>query len=177
MTGVQRCSSDLIAAFTHTHNERFGFTYENRTIILETIAIEATDERAGSFAEPEHPAAQTPPFPSPPRGEDALRSKAGEGEFTQTAPIFTGGKWHDATIAHRADLKPGYQLSGPALVIEPHQTIVVEPDWTLEVTARNHILLRRATARTSAHAIGTNKIVGTVGALSALLVYARQGQA
>ena len=131
--------SSLIAAFTSIHNERFGFTYENRTIILETIAVEATDQRAGNFAEAEHKA-------------------AGNTEFTsaQTAPIFTGGKWLDATIALRADLMPGHRLSGPALVIEPHQTIVIEPEWTLEVTVRDHILLRRATARTNAHAIGTN---------------------
>ncbi len=131
--------SSLVAAFTTTHNERFGFTYENRTIILETIAVEATDQRAGNFAEAEAPAIGTEPFTS-----------------AQTAPIFTGGQWLDATIALRADLKPGHRLNGPALVIEPHQTIVVEPEWSLEVTVRDHILLRRATARTNAHAIGTN---------------------
>ncbi len=129
----------LIATFTATHNERFGFTYENRTIILETIAVEATDERAGNFAEAELKAAEKTAFIS-----------------AKTAPIFTGGKWLDATIALRADLEPGHTLAGPALVIEPHQTIVIEPEWRLEVTARNHILLRRATARTNAHAIGTN---------------------
>ncbi len=131
--------SGLTAAFTAIHNERFGFTYEGRTIILETIAVEATDQRAGNFAEAEAPAIGTEPFTS-----------------AQTAPIFTGGQWLDATIALRADLKPGHRLNGPALVIEPHQTIVIEPEWSLEVTARNHILLRRATARTNAHAIGTN---------------------
>ncbi len=149
--------STLIATFTATHSERFGFTYENRTIILETIAVEATDERAANVTEPEHPTAKTTsPFPSPRRGEEGLRSKPGEGESPPTTPIFTNNKWQNATITLRHDLHPGHTLSGPALVIEPHQTIVVEPEWNLEVTPRNHILLRRTSPRTSAHAIGTN---------------------
>ncbi len=39
--------------------------------------------------------------------------------------------------------------------MEPHQTIVVEPGWAAEVTAKDHIVLRRATPRATQHAIGT----------------------
>ena len=53
------------------------------------------------------------------------------------------GTWHDADVFVRADLLPGHALTGPALVIEPHQTIVVEPGWSAEVTALDHILLRQ----------------------------------
>ena len=35
-------------------------------------------------------------------------------------------------------------VAGPALIIEPHQTVVVEPHWQAEVTAKNHLLLTRA---------------------------------
>ncbi len=39
------------------------------------------------------------------------------------------------------------RMAGPALVIEPHQTVVVEPGWSLEVSARDDLVLRRTTPR------------------------------
>ena len=42
---------------------------------------------------------------------------------------------------------PDTELAGPALVIEAHQTIVVEPGWKLVLTARNDIVLTRAVPR------------------------------
>ena len=35
-------------------------------------------------------------------------------------------------------------MTGPAIVIEPHQTVVVEDGWRAEITAKNHLLLERA---------------------------------
>src|SRR5690606_2075173 len=58
-------------------------------------------------------------------------------------------------IFMRSDLKPGHRVSGPALVIEPNQTIVVEPGWRAEVTAKDHILLRRTEKKARAAAPGT----------------------
>ena len=45
------------------------------------------------------------------------------------------------------DLRLGQRLAGPALVIEPHQTVVVEPGWSLEVSPRDDLVLRRTTPR------------------------------
>ncbi|TJV74829.1 MAG: hypothetical protein E5X23_30700, partial [Mesorhizobium sp.] len=61
----------------------------------------------------------------------------------QSRQFFADGAWRDAGIFRREDLKPGHKVAGPALVIEPNQTIVVEPGWQAEITARNHVLLRR----------------------------------
>ena len=47
----------------------------------------------------------------------------------------------------RAELEPGHCIAGPALIIEPHQTVVVEPHWQAEVTAKNHLLLTRGSER------------------------------
>ena len=47
-------------------------------------------------------------------------------------------------------------LLGPALIIEPHQTVVIEPHWQAEVTAKNHLLLTRATKRETRTALGPN---------------------
>jgi 5-oxoprolinase (ATP-hydrolysing) len=128
----------LQTRFAAVHLARFGFTYDARPIIIETIALEASDARASNVNETTSP------------------STASHYEAAQTAPIFTNGAWHNARIAKRQDLKPGHRLSGPALIIEPHQTIVVEPDWQMQLTAQNHILLTRLTPRTNTHALGTS---------------------
>ena len=70
--------------------------------------------------------------------------------------LFTGGDWHDAPVFLRTGLEPGHCVAGPALIIEPHQTVVVEPHWQAEVTAKNHLLLTRATKRETRTALGTD---------------------
>ena len=50
----------------------------------------------------------------------------------------------------RADLAPGHVIAGPALIIEDHQTVVVEPEWEAAVTSRNHLLLTRSAKRKQA---------------------------
>ena len=47
----------------------------------------------------------------------------------------------------REALQPGQDLQGPAIVIEPHQTIVVEAGWMLTLTVGNDIVLTRAAPR------------------------------
>jgi 5-oxoprolinase (ATP-hydrolysing) len=53
-------------------------------------------------------------------------------------------------------LQPGAKINGPALIIEPHQTIVVEPGWQARLTGRNHIVLTRDVPLARNAAIGTN---------------------
>ncbi|MGL4489767.1 MAG: hydantoinase/oxoprolinase family protein, partial [Rhizobiaceae bacterium] len=107
------------ARFTADHQARFGFTYAGRPVTIETISVEATDARTSAFTETPRP------------------ETSAEFTGTQTHPIFTAGKWRDARIALRQDLSPGHRITGPALIIEPHQTIVVEPEWQMQLTARN----------------------------------------
>jgi 5-oxoprolinase (ATP-hydrolysing) len=97
-------------------------------------------EAAGGGAavtEPDLPIADAEPLP-------ASRSQ-----------FFSEGGWHDAPIFPRDHLAPGQKIPGPALIIEAHQTIVVEPGWSAEITPKNHVVLRRIAARARAHAVGT----------------------
>ena len=43
----------------------------------------------------------------------------------------------------RETLAPGHKVKGPAIIVEPHQTVVVEHGWQAELTAKNHLVLRR----------------------------------
>ena len=47
--------------------------------------------------------------------------------------VYTGGEWRDARVIRRESLKPGHRVAGPALIIEPNQTIVIEPGWEARI--------------------------------------------
>ena len=66
------------------------------------------------------------------------------------------GKWREARVYLREHLAPGHSLAGPALIIEPNQTIVVEEGWRAEITRKDHVLLTRAAPREKRTAIGTH---------------------
>ncbi len=80
---------------------------------------------------------------SPPRGERSAAS----GERSTRALLLRPGVARCAGLSCARCSKPGVRLAGPALVIEPHQTVVVEPGWSLEVSARDDLVLRRTTPR------------------------------
>jgi 5-oxoprolinase (ATP-hydrolysing) len=69
--------------------------------------------------------------------------------------FFSSGDWHKANVYTRDQLKPGSRVKGAAIIIEPHQTIVVEPGWQAELTAKNHLVLTRASKLKRAHPVGT----------------------
>jgi 5-oxoprolinase (ATP-hydrolysing) len=126
------------ALFEIAHLKRFGFISPEKDVEIEAIEIEAAGG-GEKIVEPELPVSATAPA-SP---------------HTVTE-IFTSGSWHEAPVFLRADLAPGDRIKGPALIIENHQTVVVEPEWEAEVTARNHLLLTRigkkSEARVGKHA-------------------------
>jgi 5-oxoprolinase (ATP-hydrolysing) len=120
------------ALFEIAHQQRFGFISPEKDIEIE--AIEAEGRGSGEpIAEPEL-ALQGAALPKP----HALTR------------LFSGGSWHEAPILLRAGLAPGQRIAGPALIIEDHQTVVVEPEWEAQVTARNHLLLTRIAKRQEA---------------------------
>ncbi len=130
-------TAEVTKAFEAAHKAQFGFIYDGKPLIAEALEVEAV----GGGAVLDEPERQAEPL-----------------DFTavQTTPVYSGGRWHEAGVAHRRDLAPGHRIPGPALIIEDHQTIVVEPGWAAKVTARDHIVLTRALALERDHAIGTN---------------------
>ena len=69
------------------------------------------------------------------------------------ASFRTGGGAKPAYI-RASPSRAGAAVNGPALIIEPHQTIVVEQGWRAEVTAKNHVLMTRVEPVAKREAIG-----------------------
>ena len=138
------------ADFEAAHRAQFGFIYDDKPMIVEAVSVEGADTSGGR---PEEPQARY-------EEKEALPS--------QTRKLFAEGAWRDAGVFFRHDLKPGHRIAGPALVVESHQTVVVEPGWRAEITPRNHILLRRAEKKARRQALGTG-LHGKEGADPVLL--------
>jgi 5-oxoprolinase (ATP-hydrolysing) len=125
------------AAFEAAHQARFGFVDEAKALVVEAVSVEAVGG-AATFSEPVL-ATTGAPLPEPAR----------------MTRFYSQGAWHDARVFTRDQLAPGQTVPGPAIVIEPHQTIVVEDGWQAELSPKNHLVLARAVPLQRAHAIGT----------------------
>ena len=65
-----------------------------------------------------------------------------EVEAALVAPVFLGGGWVEARFVRREALRPGDRVTGPAVLVEPHTSILVEPGWRARITAHDHVELR-----------------------------------
>jgi 5-oxoprolinase (ATP-hydrolysing) len=71
--------------------------------------------------------------------------------------IFAEGQeWH-APVIERTALRAGDRIPGPALIREANATTVVEPGWTAEATAQDHLVIRRTAPRVTRIAAGTER--------------------
>ena len=127
----------MTRAFEKAHRSQFGFIDRSKQLVVEAVSVEAI----GGGAKFRERATKTTrsKLPSP-----ARRTK-----------FFSGGKWHKAAIYTRDQLKAGHKVKGPAIVIEPHQAIVVEPGWQAALTAKNHLVLTRIAKLKRQSAVGT----------------------
>ena len=130
---------ETLAAFTAAHRARFGFATPERGVIVELVAVEAV--AAGEAV------------------CEAVLAERMEGEAAAVdfVAMWSGGAEHRTPVYERGALLAGDRLVGPALVREANATTVVEPGWTAEVTARNHMLLRRTSVRPGHVAVASGR--------------------
>jgi 5-oxoprolinase (ATP-hydrolysing) len=130
-------AAEASEAFAREHRQRYGFTMPGKAVVVEAVAVEVVGhtESADDPARPLGP--ETPPAPA-----------------ARTA-MYSDGATHDTPIFLRDDLKPGMCVPGPAIISDRNATTVVEPGWAAEVTAKDHLVLRRVVAIARQHAVGT----------------------
>jgi 5-oxoprolinase (ATP-hydrolysing) len=123
--------------FAEEHARRFGFGFEGRALIAESLEAEA-----------ENVSAETRPSP--------VAAKKANGAPVAHSRFYSRGAWQEAAVFQSEDLAAGQIAEGPALLIEPHQTIVVEPGWRAEMQGSGAVVMTRIAPRTAAprHAAG-----------------------
>ena len=124
-------------AFERAHKARFGFVDREKALVVEAVSVEAVGGGAQHREKAQRIRRAAPPAP-------ALRTR-----------FFSNGKRHRANVFTRDAVAPGQKVKGPAIIVEPHQTVVVEPGWQAELTARNHLVLRRIHKLARGRALGT----------------------
>ena len=124
----------MIAAFDVAHVAQFGFASTQALIVdrLVAEAVAASPPIAATLVDlPDHPAAPL-----------------------AVVPVHMAGAWHDTPVLAREGLPAGHAVDGPALMIDPMATTVVEPGWRARVDAIGNLILERVAARSIA-SVGT----------------------
>ena len=139
---------EMMAAFEQAYRQYFSFLMRDKAIIAEAVSVELAAPSAPVDAPtlaggPEERSPGKPPGPGQESGGKP------------TAALYSAGEWARAPLARRRDLRPGDQVTGPALIVEDFATTVLEPGWRAELTGRGDLLLARVDARPGRAAAGT----------------------
>ncbi|MBW1596278.1 hydantoinase B/oxoprolinase family protein [Streptomyces sp. JJ38] len=125
------------AEFEDAHRARYGFTMD-KPLVAATAVVEAT---AAAGAHTPHRDDREPRPGGPPPAAHVR--------------TYGAGRWRETALYHRADLRPGETVRGPAIVAEPDATTVVDDGWQATAGALGHLVVTRATARPRRAAVGT----------------------
>jgi 5-oxoprolinase (ATP-hydrolysing) len=112
--------------FEAAHRQRFGFDAPEAEVVVETAIVEAVG-----------------------KGERA------PAEAGAQLGVGTGLLLSQEHPFDRGSLGVGDIVSGPALIVDPSATTVVEPGWRAEVDGLANLILTRARPRESAPGMGT----------------------
>ncbi|MCG2593073.1 hydantoinase B/oxoprolinase family protein [Ramlibacter sp. XY19] len=127
----------IVRGFETAYRQRYSFLMPGKPMIVEAVSVEAIV--AGD---------------APAEARQALQP-AREVPRRETVRMYSGGRWHDAALVVREDLRPGDAVAGPAIIAEKNATTVVEPGWEARITELDHILLDRKVPRDVKFAAGT----------------------
>ena len=123
--------------FENTHRARFGFISPEKLVIIESIQVEVS--------------CQSEQFESNKIIPNKIKTKS-----LTTQDVFINGKLEETIFYNRDEIKPNEKLSGPAVIIEPTSTIIVEPGWEATLKESNDLILTRTQKIKRASAIGTS---------------------
>jgi len=127
---------EVATAFETHHQTRFGFVSPDTPVIIESMQLESVGlADQVSVAEPMSDA------------RDPLL-----GVF----PTTMAGVQADTPFLERKNLTPGAPINGPAVLVEPNATTVIEPDWQGRIVDNGDLVIERVAAQTLRPAVGTD---------------------
>ncbi|WP_374384318.1 hydantoinase B/oxoprolinase family protein [Dongia sp.] len=129
-------AADIKAGFEEAHRQRYGFIVPAKALIVDSISVEAIG-KTEQVSDP------------------LLTPRAADAAPLATVPFWAHGEALSAPVYDRADLRAGQKIDGPAIILEPISTNVVEPGWRAILNDRGHLVMERYVAALRRHAIGT----------------------
>jgi 5-oxoprolinase (ATP-hydrolysing) len=110
---------EVLAAFSAMHLKRFSFAAAQRSVAIEAVRVEAR-------------------MPSIDAISLRMPQSSTETQLPPTARAWFGG-WVDVPVVRSSALTS--QMSGPALIVEPNSTVVLEPGWRARRLAGGELML------------------------------------
>ena len=132
------CHDEIVGAFEHAHDQRFGFIMDDVPLITEAVSVEAIGASGISAAD-----------------VTAASVRAGALAPEGRARVVFDGQARDVDVFARAHLAPGDAIDGPVVIVEDGATTLLEPGWRATVSAHDHLVLTRIEPRVRALAAGT----------------------
>ncbi|HEX9857560.1 MAG TPA: hydantoinase B/oxoprolinase family protein, partial [Paracoccaceae bacterium] len=127
------------AGFDSAHIQRFGFVPEYDRLIIDLLTAEAIGATGETVSL-----------------SDAAGAPAAMPATARQARMVAGGVWREVPLVDRAGMARGDRVSGPAIIVEPTGTNVIEDGWQAECVAGGNLMLRRVVPLPRQEAIGTS---------------------
>lgn len=115
--------------FDAAHSQLFGFTPDDAVLILDSAAADAEGAPAGA-----------------PRAEADLAPQSGAPTPRAEAAMHSMGESLSVPVFELEDLGSEARLSGPALIMDANQTIVLDPGWRADRLADGMLVLTHEAA-------------------------------
>ena len=117
-------------AFAAAYAERFGAALQSDDLVIATIRVAAIGQEQ-RFDEPQLDITQ-------------------DGLPVTSSQMWVGDQWKSVPVFLREELGAGARIDGPAILIEPTATTVIESGWHGVVGTTGHLLLSKVTSSVQA---------------------------
>ena len=128
--------AQLKADFEKRHKARFSFISPEKALIIESIQVEVICENQQSQSA-------------------EVRVSPKNTETTALLEVVMSGKSQQVAFYQRDAIATNDLINGPAVIIEPTSTIVLEPGWQGRISDNNDLILERFEVLKRDYAIGT----------------------
>ena len=122
--------------FIEQHKQQFGFSgtasgVPGKPIVIDTLIVES--------------------YGGAEKVSEAIQTLATDLpiEIQTIRQIYSQGEWLEAPLIQLSSLRFGHEVIGPAIIVEPTGTIIVEKNWRVKVNVNGHLILHFEEVKTT----------------------------
>jgi 5-oxoprolinase (ATP-hydrolysing) len=129
--------AEMQSAYDEAYQSRFGFLMPGKGLVAALVSVESIGHTFQLESD------QISAAPEAPQVDDVITA-------------YMADDFVDTPVYQREKIMAGQRVTGPALIIEPTGTNVIEPGWEAEMTPIGNLVVRRVVALQRQDAIGTD---------------------